>query len=68
VDPGGTHVENVFFQSHPASGIYRVWVVNYDGRLAGDVSVEVSGQAEHSWGEYLELGAGSTTTTWTFSI
>jgi hypothetical protein len=41
-----THVENVFFEGTAPSGTYNVWVVNYDGRAAGDFDIEVAGDVE----------------------
>lgn len=39
---GGTHVENVVFAETASPGEYQVWVVNFDGRGAGDFHLEVA--------------------------
>jgi len=38
----GIHVENIFFEESPPSGVYEVWVENYDGRNAGSFEIELS--------------------------
>jgi hypothetical protein len=37
----GNHIENVVFSDKANPGRYRVWVVNYNGRGAGDFDIEV---------------------------
>lgn len=42
-EDGEPHVENVVFDESALSGEYEVWVVNFDGRGAGDFRIEVAG-------------------------
>ena len=46
-NPGGTHVENVFFNDFAELGTYVVWVVNYDGNRAGSYFIEVEGEGTY---------------------
>jgi len=39
----GPHVENIVFDSAPASGRYEIWVENYDGRATATFDIEISG-------------------------
>jgi uncharacterized protein YfaP (DUF2135 family) len=40
--PGGTHVENIFFEASPMSGMYTYWVHNYAREIGVDFRLEVA--------------------------
>jgi len=62
-----THVENVVFDGTALSGDYAVWVVNYDGRAAGDFDIEVAGDVEDAFSGTLPATQGAESTRFTFT-
>ena len=65
-NPGGTHVENIFFNAMALPGTYRVWVVNFDGRAAGPFQIEVAGAVSQQWSGMLPAAEGSQSSTFAF--
>jgi hypothetical protein len=55
-EDGEPHVENVVFDESALSGEYQVWVVNFDGRAAGDFRIEVAGDVSASFEGSLPAG------------
>jgi hypothetical protein len=50
----GTHVENVFFPGAVDSGLYSIWVENYDLRQPAAFELDVSGRGEASFSGYVD--------------
>lgn len=50
------------------SGIYEVWVVNFDGAATATYSIEVSGVAMQAWSGSLPMVEGQRSTVYSFSV
>ena len=70
VDVCGTdaHVENVVFDGDVLGGRYEVWVVNFDGRSAGDFSVQVAGDAAQTFTGSLPATSRARSDSFTFDL
>jgi uncharacterized protein YfaP (DUF2135 family) len=64
----GIHVENIYFTGTAPAGMYETWAVNYDGRNGGDMGIEVSGLAAHTFTSSLSASPGLETMHWKFTI
>jgi hypothetical protein len=65
-DPGGVHVENIFFETTAPRGQYTVWVQNYDGAQAGAWNIEVAGAVSASWSGELPAAEFESSATMSF--
>jgi hypothetical protein len=63
----GPHAENIVFDGTLPTGAYEVWVVNFDGRAAGDFTIEVAGDVSESFSGSLPATAGAESMHFTFS-
>jgi hypothetical protein len=65
---GETHAENVVFDGDVLPGQYEVWVVNFDGRAAGDFSVQVAGDVNQTYTGSLPAEPGAESMHFTFTL
>jgi hypothetical protein len=62
------HAENVVFDGSVLPGAYEVWVVNYDGRNAGDFRIQVAGDVTQSFQGTLAATSGTESEHFTFTL
>lgn len=70
IQPCGTeaHAENVVFDGSVLPGRYEVWVVNFDGRAAGDFTIQVAGDVTETFTGSLPATSSAESTRYTFTL
>ncbi len=70
ISPCGTeaHAENVVFDGNVLPGQYEVWVVNFDGRAAGDFTIQVAGDVTETFTGSLPATSSSESSRFTFTL
>jgi hypothetical protein len=70
IAPCGTdaHAENVVFDESALVGQYEVWVENYDGRAAGDFSIQVAGDVAQTFTGTLPATSGEESEHFNFTL
>lgn len=70
ISPCGTepHAENVVFDGSVLPGAYEVWVVNYDGRNAGNFTIQVAGDVTEAFQGTLPATSGEESDHFMFTL
>ena len=62
------HAENIVFDGGALTGAYQVWVENYNGRSAGDFTIQVAGDVTANFSGTLTATAGEESTHFMFTL